>query len=215
MAKVSAIKVKTPLLLIGGGGHCRSCIDVIEATQEYEIIGIVEAQDAEIDKALPYPVIGFDSDLPNLLEQTPHCLITVGQVKEAIVRQKIYANLKQLGAILPTIISPTAYVSPTAKIGEGTIVMHQAMVNAYAQVGDNCILNSQSLVEHDSVIANHSHISTGVKINGQVSLGEGCMIGSNSVLNQCVDIADNCIIGAGSVVIANITTAGVYKGLVK
>ena len=207
--------VKTPLLLIGGGGHCRSCIDVIEATQEYEIVGIVEADGAQPDDTMAYPVMGFDSDLPALIEQTPHCFLTIGQVKHSQIRQTLFNRLKALGAILPTVISPTAYVSPTARVGEGSIVMHQTMVNAYAQIGDNCILNSQSLVEHDSVIANHCHISTGAKVNGQVSIGEGCMLGSNSVIKQSVDIADNSIIGAGSVVLNSINKAGIYTGLVK
>ena len=210
---------KLPLLLIGGGGHCRSCIEVVESTGLYEIIGIVEADDFVPDEMpsdlLPYPIVGRDSDLPKLLKKTPYCLITIGQIRTGTIRAKVFNQLKQSGAILPTIISPYAYVSATAKIGEGTIVMHQALVNSYAQIGDNCIVNSQSLVEHDCVVANHCHLSTAVKLNGQVHVGEGCLIGSGSIVKQCISIADEVVVGLGSVVVQDIKQAGTYKGLIK
>lgn len=207
--------IKTPLLLIGGGGHCRSCIDVVEATGEYEIIGIVEADGVVPDNMTPYELAGFDSDLPSLLQETPHCLITVGQVTSSQVREKLFMELTAMGAILPSIISPLAYVSPTAKIGEGSIVMHHALVNAYAQIGCNVIVNSQSLVEHDVVIANHCHISTGSKVNGEVHVGEGCLIGSGAVIKQGVELTDHVVIGAGSTVLGTISETGTYVGLVK
>ncbi|GKT11117.1 MAG: hypothetical protein ISEC1_P0080 [Thiomicrorhabdus sp.] len=206
---------KIPLLLIGGGGHCRSCIDVVDATGEYEIVGIVEADGVVPDNMTPYDLVGFDSDLPSLLQETPHCLISVGQVKSSQVRENLFMELKVMGAILPSIISPSAYVSPTAKVGEGSIVMHQAMVNAYAQIGCNVIVNSQALVEHDAVIANHCHISTGSKVNGEVLIGEGCLIGSGSVIKQGVELTDHVVIGAGSLVLENIHQAGTCVGLVK
>lgn len=208
---------KIPLLLIGGGGHCRSCIDVIEATADYEIVGIVEADNYQADEydRLPYPVVGTDADLPQLITQAPHCLITIGQIKQAGIRQEKFKQLKKLGAILPTVISPLAYVSSTAKIGEGSIIMHQSLVNSYVQVGDNCIINSQSLLEHDCLVANHSHISTAAKLNGQVSVGEGCLIGSGTLIKQGVQIADQVIIGMGSRVLNDIEQAGTYTGLIK
>lgn len=206
---------KQQLLLMGGGGHARSCIDVIEAQSHYRIAGLVEADGAQPDAKTPYPVIGFDSQLPELLAQTPHCLITVGQVKYATVRQKIFQHLTSLGANLVIVTSPNAYVSPSATLGKGTIVMHQALVNANAQVGENCIINSQALIEHDCVIGAHCHISTGAKLNGDVKVGNGCLIGSGAVIKQGVTLTDNVIIGANSTVLADIPQAGVYVGLIK
>ena len=33
------------LLLLGGGGHCKSCIEVIEAEANFTIAGILDAAD--------------------------------------------------------------------------------------------------------------------------------------------------------------------------
>jgi acetyltransferase-like isoleucine patch superfamily enzyme len=125
---------KIPLLLIGGGGHCRSCIDVIEATQQFDIVGIVEADGVTPDTLNPYPCIGHDADLPSLLQTTPHCLITVGQVKSATVRQNLFNQLTQLGAVFPSII------------GERCLIGSNTVVKQGVSISDNTIIGAGSVV---------------------------------------------------------------------
>ncbi|MBF6058671.1 MULTISPECIES: NeuD/PglB/VioB family sugar acetyltransferase [Thiomicrorhabdus] len=208
-------ETKLPLLLIGGGGHCRSCIDVIETEGRFRIVGIVEANGAAITDSTGYPVVGYDADLPQLLEQTPHCLITVGHVKSAGIRRRLQQRLDGLGAIFPAIVSPYAYVSPTAQIGAGCIVMHHALVNAYARIGEHCIINSKVLVEHDSRIEQHVHLATGSIINGNVEVGAGCLIGSGAVVKQGCRIAAGAIVGAGALILNSLSQAETYTGVCK
>ena len=204
------------LLLIGGGGHCRSCIEVIRSQNEWQIAGIVESDSVQQPTAsLGVAVVGRDSDLPQLLKQTPYGLITVGQVKSANLRKQLFEKLQTLGMQFPVIVSSSAYVSSMAQLGKGTIVMHQALVNVQAQIGQNCIINSQALIEHDVVIGHHTHISTAAKVNGGVQIGEGCLIGSGSIIKQGVRIGDHVIIGAGSLVLKDILQAGIYTGVIK
>lgn len=202
---------KTPILLLGGGGHCRALIDLIEQTSDFAVAGIVEAQ-ASSGQVLGYPIVGTDADLPGLVQQTPHCLISVGQVKQADLRMKLFDLALQAGAQFPRVISPQAYVSEHAEIGEGTVVMHQALVNVGAKIGHNCIINSQALIEHDAIIGDHCHISTGARINGDIKIGNGCLIGSSAVIKQGVSIVDNVIIGAGALIMKDITRPGCYLG---
>ena len=201
----------TPVLLLGGGGHCRSLIDVIEQTPNFSIAGIVEAQPRN-GQVLGYLILGTDADLPGLVQQTPHCLISVGQVKQADLRMKLFELALKVGAQFPLVISPKAYVSAHAEIGEGTVVMHQAMVNVGVRIGQNCIINSQALIEHDAQIGHHCHISTGARINGDVKIGNGCLIGSGAVIKQGITLADNVIIGAGALILKDITRPGCYVG---
>ena len=174
---------KTPILLVGAGGHCKSCIDVVEQDGRFKIVGIVDRPGADSPRdVLGYPVIGSDDDLAKLRVDIGSALVSVGQMRTADVRSKIYKRLSDLGYDLPVIISPLAYVSRHAKVGAGTIVMHGATVNASSHVGINCILNSHCLVEHDAVIEDHCHVSTGAVINGQAYVGSGSFIGSGSVI---------------------------------
>ena len=188
------------LLLIGGGGHCRSCIDVIEDEGIYKIAGIVDQPEGKMDPILGYEVLGNDDDLPELLKKYPIAFVTVGQIKFADIRLKLYSSLKNMGAKLPTIISPQSYVSKHVDLQEGTIVMHGAIINAGSFVGENCIINSQALIEHDAVVNSHCHISTGAKVNGSASIGKESFIGSGTVIHHGVKIGEKCVIAAGSII---------------
>jgi sugar O-acyltransferase (sialic acid O-acetyltransferase NeuD family) len=199
-----------PILLIGGGGHCRSCIDVIEAEGKYKIAGIVNQPGGNREPVLGYEVLGNDEDLPELLKKHPSALITVGQIKSADLRVKLFCSLKKIGAQLPIIISPHAYVSGHAALREGTIVMHGAIINAGSSIGENCIINTQALIEHDTEVKSHSHISTGAKVNGGVSVGKESFVGCGSVIHESVQIGEKCIISAGSVVRNNIPAGNTF-----
>ena len=176
--------MKKPIILIGGGGHCISCIDIVERGGEYEIKGILDLPEKVGQNVLGYPVIGTDDEIDKFLPECNNFLITVGQIEKTLLREKIYTYVKTIGGNLPVIVSPGAYVSQHAKVGEGTVVMHGAIVNAGALVGINCILNSNSLVEHEAEIGDFCHISTSAIANGQVKVGSSCFIGSNTVIGN-------------------------------
>lgn len=202
----------SPLLLIGGGGHCRSCIDVIETAGRFEIAGIIDFNETSDAAGLGYPWLGNDDALPALVRQYRSVLITVGQVKSPDIRITLFEKLSALGAEFPVIVSPLAHVSRHARVAPGTIVMHGAIINASASVGENCIINSQALVEHDSTVAAHCHLSTGAKLNGDVHVDAGSFIGSGAVVHHGVRIARRCIVGAGAVVAKNLTEGTTFRG---
>lgn len=200
-----------PLLLVGGGGHCRSCIDVIETTGKFEIAGIVERNGVYKTESMAYPVLGNDDDLPRLVQQYCSALVTVGQIRSTGVRRRLFERLKGLDADLPAIVSTQAYVSRHAHISAGTIVMHSALINAYANIGENCIINSKALVEHDAIVGPHCHISTGVRLNGGVFIETGTFVGSGAVVREGIRIGINCVIGAGAVVLDDLPAGTVFR----
>jgi len=181
------------IILIGGGGHCKSCIDVIENENKYRIIGII---DKKKNFLLNYKVFP-ESYINKKLIKNNYAFVTVGQIKNYKVRAKLFNRLKDLGFKIPSIVSPSAYISKHAVIGEGTIVMHGAIVNAGAVIGNNCIINTNSLIEHDVVIGNHTHISTESTINGGVIIGDKVFVGSRSIIKDNISIGACSIVGAG------------------
>ena len=204
--------MKKSLILIGGGGHCGSCIEVIEAEGIYTIEGILDSPDKTDTQVLGYPVVGDDDHIEGYIEKGFYFLITIGHIKPSQKRKNLYLKLKEKGAKLATVVAPTATVSKHATIGEGTIVLHQAFINAGASVGNNVILNTNCLVEHDAVICDHVHVSTHAVLNGGVVIEENCFIGSNAVVVQNVTLTKEITIGAGTVVIKNISEPGIFAG---
>lgn len=199
------------LILVGGGGHCKSVIEVAESVG-YEIKGILDMPDEVGKEVLPgHKVIGTDDEIPQYVEECDF-IITVGFIKNPALRIKLYNKVKAAGGRLATIIASTAHVSKYAELGEGTVIMHQAFVNAGAKIGDNCIINTFVNIEHDAEVGNQCHISTGTMVNGECKIGENCFIGSQSVCANCIEIASDIIVGAGSVVRKSIRVKGIYAG---
>ena len=180
--------MKEQIVLIGGGGHCKSVIDVIELEDRYTIAGIIDKKELLGQDVLGYKVIGCDDDLEKLFKKYKCAVVTIGQIKSNALRVKLFTKLKNIGYRLPVIISPLAYVSKHSVIEEGTVVMHQALINASVKVGKNSIINTKALIEHDSVVENHCHISTGAIINGGVTVKEGTFFGSNSTSKEYIKV---------------------------
>ncbi|MHB1018550.1 MAG: acetyltransferase [Coriobacteriia bacterium] len=200
--------MQSTILLVGAGGHARACIDVIEQHGKFSIIGLIGIAEEVGSCVLGYDVLGTDEALASLQHMAVNALVTVGQIKTADPRMRLFGLLEEGGWQMPSIISPRAYVSRHAEIGAGSIVMHGAVVNAAARVGRNCILNTNSLVEHDAMIADHCHIATGANLNSGVRVGTGAFVGSGSSVRQGVTIGERCVIGMGQHVLTDCAPGG-------
>ena len=189
-------ETKPNLVLIGGGGHCVSVIDVIENGNKFNILGILDSNSKE-DNLLGYKILGDDNLIPELVNENTYFLITIGQIKSYSIRRNIAKILSENNAKLATVISPLAYVSKHAQIEEGAVIMNHAVVNAKSKIGKNCIINTMSNIEHGVSIGDFCHISTCAVVNGKSVIGYGTFIGSNATISNNILIKENSIISAG------------------
>ncbi len=187
------------IVLVGGGGHCRSCIDLLEQQAEYRIAGIVDVTEKKGEQVLGYDIFAEDAEIPSLVLRFKNFLITIGQIKSAGLRKKSFASICELGGMLPCIVSPLAYVSPHAEIGKGSIVLPYAVVGPGAKIGENCIINTRALVEHDVIVGDHCHLATGCIVNG------GAVLENEIFLGSCAVVRQGIIVGCGGVVGMNAT----------
>lgn len=199
------------LVLIGNGGHCKSCIEVVETSKEFKIKGIIVRPEDQTKKFLNYQVIGDDDDINKCIDKNDQALICVGQIKSPEKRIILFDYLVKNKITLATIKSNTSLISKYASVGDGSCVMHKVVINAGAKVGVNCILNTNSLIEHDTTIGNHCHISTGAIINGGVEIGNGCFLGSGVIIREGVKIGADSIISAGEVVMNDVPPKTIFK----
>ena len=107
------MKVKKKIILIGAGGHCNSCIDVIEQENKYKIFGLI-AKNRKLKSK--YKVIGTDKDLKKIKKNCSNILVAIGQIKDLFIREKIFKLGKENNFNFPIIISPYAYVSKETTI---------------------------------------------------------------------------------------------------
>ena len=116
------------IILIGGGGHCKAVIDIIEQEGRFKIIGILDKPELLGADVLGYEIIGNDSELKIIAKKCKNVFITVGQIKSALPRIKLFNAILKLELNLPTIISPRAYISKHASLGIGSIIMHDVVL---------------------------------------------------------------------------------------
>jgi sugar O-acyltransferase (sialic acid O-acetyltransferase NeuD family) len=204
--------MKIPIVLIGGGGHCLSCIDVIRAENKYEIAGILDSPDKVGSIISGVKITGTDDDIPEMVKKYGNFLITVGQIKSPSSRIRLFENVEKLGGNFPVVTSPLSYISPSAVIGSGTVIMHRSIVNANAFIGKCCIINSGALIEHESRVGDFSHISTQAVVNGQVTIGMRSFVGSNAVISNNLSLPEDIVIAAGACVFKSPGTSGTYIG---
>ena len=199
------------VLLIGAGGHCKSCINLVDSILEYEVQGIIDRAGSSAKEVLGHKVLGTDDEMESLFGDSPSVMISVGQIKTPQTRIKLFEIANSLGAVFPVLKSPTSCVSDHSSISSGTAVFHQVIVNASVRIGENCILNNKALIEHDAIIGSHCHISTGALINGGVLIEDGCFVGSGAVLHEGIKVGENAVISAGQIVRKDIPSNTIVK----
>ena len=193
------------LVLIGGGGHCKSVLDSALAMKTFEEIVITDAGLAAGKEVFGCRVAGTDKELYGLAKKGfGYAFITVGSIKSAKLRKQLSAVAMSFGFRFPVICDPTACVSPFAVIGEGTFIGKNVVVNAEARVGRHCIINIGSILEHECTIGDYSHISVGSILCGNCHVGRESFIGAGSTVIQEVSVGDHTVVGAGSRVLANV-----------
>lgn len=111
---------------------------------------------------------------------------------------------RMLDARFAQAIHPSAIIAPTARVGEGTVVLHGAVVQANARLGRQVLVNTAASVDHDCVVEDYAHISPQAALSGHVTVGEGTHIGVGAVVIPKVRIGRWCKVGAGTVVIEDL-----------
>lgn len=203
--------MKKTVVLIGGGGHCKSVIDVAEYAG-YTILGVLDKPERVGRLILGYKVIGTDDDIERFVNVAKF-VVTLGQIKSPDRRIELHRIVERVGGQLATIISPTACVSKYASIGEGTVIMHQAVINANAKIGRGCIINTFANIEHDVEIGDYCHISTGAMVNGGCTVSNGTFVGSGAIISNQLSVGANSVIGAGAVVVKSLPSNCIAIGI--
>ena len=190
------------LLLIGGGGHCRSVLSSVLALNKYEVIGIVDYTDTSV---LGVSVVGRDEDLPDLkMVGWTDAFITVGSIGNTSLRQRLYQMVLSYGFTIPSVVDATAIIAQDAVVEKGCYIGKGAILNTGCRIGKCAIINTGAVVEHDCLVGDFAHISPRTILCGQVTVGYNSHIGAGSVVRQQIQIGNNVLVGAGSVVVNEI-----------
>ncbi len=185
------------IILVGYGGHAKSVADCIERSGQYHIIGYTDQE----NRGGRYKYLGSDEVLPSYLERG--CIrlaMGIGYLGRGQLREELYRQLKGRGFLFPGIVDPSAVVSSSAQIGEGSFIGKNVVVNAEAVIGRMCIINTKAVVEHESIVEDFAHVAVGAVLCGQVRVGRAAFIGANATIIQGIEVEERMVVPAGETV---------------
>lgn len=191
----------TTLILIGAGGHGRVVLELVRALGIYDVVGFVDPEPAA-STILGVPVLGGDDVLPGLRAQgVTDAFVAMGSNR---LRQRIGGKLEALGYNQPSLVHPSAFLSPTARLGAGVLVMARAVLGTEALLGRWAILNTGAVADHDNQLHEACHVAPGCALAGTVQVGARSLIGVGSSVRPNITIGADVVVGAGSAVVADV-----------
>ncbi len=199
------------LLMIGAGGHARVCLDVMVDNDEVMVVGAVSAEGV-LSEPLGVPLLGTDAQLRDLTQShavTTFC-VSIGS---NVIRQAFSELLTQSGRHITRIVSRSAVISSSAKLGSGVQIMPAAVVTAAAVLGEGTIVNTNASVDHNCRVGRFVHVAPGAVIGGDVTVGNRAFIGLGSRLLPGVTIGADAIVGAGAVVLSDVPAGATVVGV--
>ena len=186
--------MKDKLLLVGAGGFGRVVLE--HASGEYDCAFLDDGPEAGtvIDDAV---VLGKTSDLAKWYGEYKLLVVTIGN---NALRERIFAEARKIGYTFPNIIHPSAYISPRAQLGSGSIILNNAVIQNGSKAGDGLIMNPGAELHQDSTVGSNVLIYTNSVIRSLTHVGDRAWIGANAVIGTRATLPDDARVEDGAVV---------------
>jgi len=203
------------LLIVGAraDGQAHIILEVVNQLDSYETVAFAdETPELWGQQVLGRPVLG---DPAEVAEQVRDLGITGVFVAVGVprARARLYELCQAMGLALPTLIHPSAYLSPEAQIGEAVFLGAGVQVLPGAMIGDMCRVNAATVVSHHVRVGRCNTIGPNATLAGRSSTEPFAFLGAGCTLLPEVKVGEGATVGAGAVVTrdvpAGITVVGV------
>ncbi|MBZ5749047.1 acetyltransferase [Metabacillus rhizolycopersici] len=200
------------IVIFGSGAHSKVVIDIIEKSNQFSILGLIDHCWPRGSVVNGYKILGDDSSVEEIHHQIHGGIVAIA---DNFVRSKVVAKIMSVCPDFKFVsaIHPASVIGRDVKIGDGTVVMAGAVINSNSLIADHCIINTQSSVDHDGLIENFASLAPGVTLGGNVRIGEysAISLGANVIHSRI--IGKHSVIGAGSTVVSDIDSHVVAYGI--
>jgi sugar O-acyltransferase (sialic acid O-acetyltransferase NeuD family) len=183
-------------------------LDLLGSCEDVEVLGFLDQSPASKDMLVPN--LGTDQAWQALRDRNPAVKVVLA-IDPPRIRERLAAHYGLDRLMI--IVAPTAFVSPTARVGHGSIVQRSVLVARNARLGTAVKLNCGAQIHHDATVGDFTTVAPGARILGNVRIGSRTYIGAESVILPRIKIGNDCVVGAGAVVSRDVGNGAVVKGV--
>jgi sugar O-acyltransferase (sialic acid O-acetyltransferase NeuD family) len=222
--------VTTPLILLGLGGNVVDILDLVDDLNQappqpspagapsgapYEVLGYLDDREAMQGRTLhDLPVLGRFADARGLVERHPAARLTtwIGGVDSYHRRPQVIDAVGLPLERYQTLVHPTAYVSPRARVGRGVLIYQHCTINNSAVIEDHAVILPQSVLSHDCVLREYAVVTSSVTVGSSAHIGRCSYLGTRCCMLPGVRIGEGSLVGIGSVVLRDVDPYTVVVG---
>lgn len=202
---------KEEIYIVGAGTYGEVMHELAELLG-YKIMGYYDESEEKLGKEIMrVKVLGKFSELNQNEINKRQFIVAIGNNS---IRQKLMTKINKLGGRTPSLIHPTAVISPSAEIGKGVYIHANTHIWTKVKISDYCIISSNVVIAHHTKLGNACLVSTLAGIGASVNLEERCFVGMGStIVTGVTKIGSDTTIGAGAVVLESLDSNCVYAGV--
>jgi len=198
------------VVIYGSGGHGKVIADILLSIGDMDVLGFLDDEGPADSGAFGLPTF----DAAEWLAAThPRGVAVALGIGDNGARSSAGGRCSKAGFDVLTAVHPSSFVSRSARLGAGTVVMANAVINSFALIGTGAIINTGAIVEHDSEVGDYAHISPGAMMGGAARIGSRAHLGLGSVVLPGISVGSWSVVGAGAVVVKDLPDGVVAVGV--
>lgn len=204
---------KKNLVIFGNSEFAEIAFEYFSLSDNYRVVAFCVHRDyLKSEIFLNLPLVPFEDIELYFSPRTHWFFAACVYTRLNRLRTQVYLDAKAKGFELASYISPHAFVSENAKLGEHVFIFENVVIQPGVQIGNNVVIWSGGLISHHSVISDNVFIAPGVAISGGVHLGDSCFVGIGATIIHATKVGRDCFLASRSHVVSNIPEDSFVKG---
>lgn len=198
------------VLILGCGGHGREVAWLCEDAG-LQIAGFLDDEPKKWGTVTNGHLVR--GRIEDTLEGCPTCCVVCAVGNPALKSQFARRALAAGYQFTAPILHPRALVSPTAKIGTGSVIAAGAIISVNTTIGAHVTINMNCTVSHDARLGDFATVNPGCNLSGNVTIEPGAYIGTNAALREGIRVGEGAVVGAGAFVTQDVPPRTLVAGV--
>lgn len=168
------------LLIIGGGIYAVLASEIAADMGCFKKIDFVDDEKKTTSNGME--VVGKIQDIERLAAEYSNIIVAIGNPQ---VRLSLLNRIKEEPSYrIVSLVSPKAYISPSAQIMDGCVVEPMAVIHTNCVIGFGCIISAGAVVNHAAMCCAGVHVDCNATVEGYCTVPIGTKICSGEVYQR-------------------------------